>query len=334
MTTSKTPAVSVGIPVYNGSDYIAEAIESVLSQTFGDFELIVSDNCSTDNTGQIVCSFDDPRIRYIRNSENLGLVGNSNKCLELARGNYISILHHDDIMMPDNIERKVRLLNEHRDVGFVHSNIFIIDPEGEVVSRNIWNKDSRSDYVEKGITIFHRFLQSLPLGASIFIGAVLARRECYERLGGFSAELPHCSDSEMWMSMSLFYNVACFGTPLVKYRVHPSSASSSWGDYTSLPYLKEHYVAATMVFKKHSDHIPHANKWRKRVFSSFGEQAMKRSCKASADGDFSSGKAYFREALRMCPTIYNSIQFWKATARLAAGPYGNKLYLALRNAFQ
>jgi glycosyltransferase involved in cell wall biosynthesis len=334
MTNPTLPSVSVGIPVYNGSDYIAEAIGSVLGQTFSDFELIVCDNCSTDNTAVIVRSFDDPRIRYIRNSENLGLVGNSNRCLELARGNYISILHHDDIMMPDNLKRKVRLLNEHSDVGLVHSNICIIDPLGKVVSQNIWARESRKDYVEKGMTIFHRLLRALPLGASIFIGAVLARRECYERLGGFSMELPHCSDSEMWMRISLFYNVACIGAPLVKYRVHPTSASSSWGDYTSLPYLKEHYVAAKMVFKKHPDHIPHAKKLKKLVFSSFGKQAMKRSCKASADGDFSSGKAYFREAFRMSPTIYNDIQCWKAMARLAAGPYGNKLYLALRNAFQ
>ena len=84
MIGSHISKVNICIPVYNGSAYIAESINSVLAQTYEDFQLIVCDNCSTDNTGEIVRSFQDPRITYIRNAENLGLVGNANRCLELA----------------------------------------------------------------------------------------------------------------------------------------------------------------------------------------------------------------------------------------------------------
>ena len=98
MTIFGDSSVSVCTPVYNGGDYIEQTIRSILAQTYENFQLIVCDNCSTDNTEEIVRSFKDPRIFYNRNERNLGLVGNANRCLELAEGDYVHILHHDDIM--------------------------------------------------------------------------------------------------------------------------------------------------------------------------------------------------------------------------------------------
>ena len=330
MTNAISPKVSVCIPVYNGSDYIAESIESVLVQTYKDFELIVCDNCSTDNTEEIVRNFNDSRIRYVRNQKNLGGVGNANRCLELAAGEYISIWHHDDCMMPDNLERKVCLLDEHPDVGFVHSNIMIIDSKGEVVSSNIWNEDSRHDYIKNGIEVFRKFMSYLPNGASVFIGTVLARHECYVRVGGFSREIPNCDDSEMWLRIALFYNVACIGSPLVKYRVHTDSLSSSWGDYKTIPYLKEHYRAAQMVFEKHGDRIPQVNKLKLQVSRSFGERAMSWAYNAFSNNDFSTGRTCLIEAMRMCHYNYNNTLFWKSAAMLVAGPKGLEYYRLLK----
>jgi glycosyltransferase involved in cell wall biosynthesis len=318
------------MPVYNGSAYIAEAIESVLSQTYKDFRLIVCDNCSTDNTEEIVRSFHDPRLTYVRNTENLGLVGNSNRCLDLSDGEYVCIFHHDDVMFPDNLERKVHFLDEHPEIGFVHSNIILIDSKGKVIASDIWNEDSRQDYIEDGQTVFRRYLACMPWSASIFIGAVLARRTCYERLGGFNPELPHCNDSEMWMRMLLFYNVACIGTPLVKYRVHPTSTSSNWGDYTSINYLKEHYLAATMIFNKYRDHVPQSGRLKRQVSLAFAERALNLACKAFNDGDFASGRALFMEAVRMSPGVIKKRLFWKTTAGLAVGPAGVRFYQNVR----
>ena len=332
MANAKFPKVSIGMPVYNGADYIAESIASVLAQTYRVFELIVCDNCSTDNTKEIVRGFSDPRIRYIRNPKNLGLVGNANRCLELATGEYIGILHHDDVMMPDNLERKVRLLDEHPNVGFVHSNIILIDSKGEVVSWNIWSEDSRRDYIESGMKVFQRFLAYFPLGASIFIGAVLARRECYERLGGFSSELPHCNDGEMWMRMSLFYNVACIGTPLVKYRVHPMSTSSNFGDWTSAPYLREHYLAVKMIFEKYREQVPDSKNLARKVSFAFAEQALRLANIHIGRGEFPIGKILFNEAKRLNPNIFKREAFWITAAKLMAGPKGVSLYKKLRNA--
>ena len=334
MSDARISKVSVCIPVYNGSDYIAESINSVLAQTYEDFHLIVCDNCSTDNTEEIVRSFQDPRLTYVRNGENLGLVGNANRCLELSKGEYVCIWHHDDVMLPENLERKVHLLDDHPEIGFVHSNLILIGDSGEIVAQEIWNEDSRRDYAEDGLSVFHRYLHYLSCGrgASIFIGAVMARRKCYEKLGGFSPELPHCNDSEMWMRMMLFYNVACIGTPLVKYRVHPTNASSSWGDRTSINNFKEHYLAAMIIFDKYSEHIPQANSLKKKISLAFAERSIKLARNAFAIGKYDTGRMFFNEAVRISPRIFKNPVSWVTVGGLAIGPIGIKLYQSLNKA--
>ena len=265
-----SPKVSVCIPVYNGSASIAESIASVLGQTFKDFRLIVCDNCSTDNTEEVVQSFHDPRLTYVRNEKNLGLVGNANRCLSLADGEYICILHHDDVMLTENLELKVRLLDDHPEVGFVHSNIFVTDAEGQVITQ--WVEDSRRDYIEDGMKVFHRYITRMDIGALIFIGAVLARRACYEQLGGFRLDLPHTSDNEMWMRMSLFYDVACVGKPLVKWRQHTTSASSAWG--LDIAWLEEHFLATRIIFQEYQNQIPDLKSLKKEVDERFVKQAL------------------------------------------------------------
>jgi glycosyltransferase involved in cell wall biosynthesis len=328
------PKVSVCMPVYNGGDYIAESIESVLSQTYEDFDLIVSDNCSTDNTEEIVRSFNDSRVNYFRNTKNLGQTGNVNRCLELAGGEYVCILHHDDIMLRDNLELKVRLLDEHPEVGFVHSNILLIDTHGKVIAENIWSEDSRRDYIEDGFSVFTRYLDYLPYGASIFIGAVVARKKCYDHLGGYNAEIPNCDDSEMWMRMMLFYKVACIGKPLVQYRVHSASASSSWGPYTSISYLKEHYRAAEIVFEKYKDHMPHFDSLWQNACYSFGKRALDLAGSAVFNRDFVKGREFIIGAIRFSPWIISKPDFWKIAAALLAGPKGISFYKAIKKFIQ
>ena len=326
MTNSSTPKVSVCIPVYNGSDYIAESIESVLGQTYKEFQLIVADNCSTDNTEEIVRNFHDPRLTFIRNKQNLGLAGNFNRCLELAKGEYVCIWHHDDVMLPDNLEFKVHLLDEHLDVGFVHSNLILIDNKGEVVAPEIWYEGSRHDYIEDGLTAFKKYLSYLPCGAGIFIGAVLARRSCYEKIGQFSVKLPHCLDSEMWMRMMLFYTIACIGTPLVKYRIHPTTASKAWGEWDSIPFLKEHYEVTKIIFKKYNEHIPNANNLIEQNTRNFGKRALYLANRKLGMDDYSAARNFINEAVCFNPAIKKTKAFWKSKAKLAAGPKVNKFY--------
>jgi glycosyltransferase involved in cell wall biosynthesis len=321
-----SPKVSVCIPVYNGSNYIAECIESVLGQTYKDFRLIICDNCSTDNTADIVRSFRDSRITYVRNPENLGLVGNTNRCLSLAEGEYICILHHDDMMLPENLERKVRLLDENSGVGFVHSNIFVIDSKGQILRE--WIEDSRRDYIEDGMKVFHRYITRMPLGAMVFIGAVLARRSCYQRLGQFLPDPPHCNDSEMWMRMSLFYNVGYIGTPLVKWRQHSTSESSELG--LEVDWLEEHYLATKIILNKYRDRIPHRLELREQVFENFAKEAFIRGREAFWRGNYALSKGYLKFAVRVHPKFIQSKEFWWLIIRLLAGPKLGKVYRSVK----
>ena len=333
MSVSTPPKVSVCMPVYNGGDYIADSIQSVLTQTYKNFNLIVCDNCSTDNTEEIIRNFNDPRLIYVRNKKNLGLVGNHNRCLELANGEYVYFLHHDDIMLPDNLALKVRLLDKHPRVGLVHSNIMIIDDKGEIVAENIWYKNSRRDYIKRGREIFDECLGYLHFGASIFIGSVMARRKCYEKVGKFSPELPHCNDSEMWIRMSLFYDVACIGTPLVKYRVHQKTASSNWGDYSSVAYVKEHYLAAMSIFNAYYHLIPDSHRRKKKVSKFFAERSIKLAKTAIVNGDYFSAKTFVKEAIRMYSWIIKNPFFWIVIGGISVGPSGLKYFKSAKKAF-
>lgn len=126
------PTVSIGLAVFNGEKYLAKAIDSILVQTFTDFELIICDNDSSDCTESICRQYaaQDPRIHYYRNPTNIGGVNNENLTFELSRGKYFRLMAHDDLLTPELIKKSVAILEEHPEVILCYSNIVIIDSEG------------------------------------------------------------------------------------------------------------------------------------------------------------------------------------------------------------
>lgn len=129
------PRVSLGLPVYNGDRYLEEALESICSQTFRDFELIVSDNASTDRTSEICRKLAerDPRVRYFRNETNVGAAPNYNRVFALARGEFFKWVAHDDLYDPDYLLRCVEALDRDPGVVLAHSAAVDIDAEGKVL---------------------------------------------------------------------------------------------------------------------------------------------------------------------------------------------------------
>ena len=113
--------VSVLIPVYNASSFLRESISSILNQTFTDFELILLNDASTDNSREIIKEFKDPRIRYYENKQNLGISGSRNRLMELAEGEYLAVMDNDDVSLPERLDRQVNYLNEHPEVSVVGS---------------------------------------------------------------------------------------------------------------------------------------------------------------------------------------------------------------------
>jgi glycosyltransferase involved in cell wall biosynthesis len=132
--STASPKLSIGLAVYNGENYIKEALDSILAQTFEDFELIITDNASTDKTHEICTEYaaKDQRIRYYRNEQNLGASRNQSLSFELSRGKYFKLAAHDDICAPDFFQKCVAVLDQNPDVVLCYPQTKIINEHGEV----------------------------------------------------------------------------------------------------------------------------------------------------------------------------------------------------------
>jgi glycosyltransferase involved in cell wall biosynthesis len=135
-STTRSPRVSVGMPVFNGEKYMAQALDSILAQTFQDFEIVISDNASTDHTEQICRSYviRDPRIRYYRNEINCGAARNHNRVFALARGEYFKWQSHDDYCAPEFLAACVAVLDRDPEVVLCFPRTLIIDEENQPLS--------------------------------------------------------------------------------------------------------------------------------------------------------------------------------------------------------
>ncbi|MCX7629482.1 MAG: glycosyltransferase [Geminicoccaceae bacterium] len=135
MSEAAAPLITVGLPVFNGEAYLEEAIRSVLAQTFEDWELIVSDNASTDRTAEIArdLAASDRRVRYLRNEHNLGAAANYNRTFALARGRYFKWLAHDDRLLPEYFAKTVRVLDADPEVVLCNGTVAYIDEKGEII---------------------------------------------------------------------------------------------------------------------------------------------------------------------------------------------------------
>lgn len=136
---TKRPHVSIGMPVYNGANYMQEAIDSILNQTYKDFELIITDNDSDDETQEICERYADldKRVRYYRNKDNIGAARNYNKVFYLSRGDYFKWVAHDDVLAPEFLEEAVKILDERPEIIAVQSEVKIINRNSEVIENYV-----------------------------------------------------------------------------------------------------------------------------------------------------------------------------------------------------
>ena len=220
-----TRAVSVCVPTYNGADYIEEALRSIVNQSYQDFELLIVDDGSTDATLDIVQSFSDPRIQVHRNPERLGIPANWNRCLDLAGGEFVCVFHQDDVMLPDNLERKVQLLSADETLGFVHSAVEALVDESAPSSFADWIEDATEDTVFDGLEYFRTLLLH---GNRVCAPTVMARRHALLEQSGFDKDLGFACDYAMWLRLCMTYRVGFLARPLVGYRWHGGNASHAY----------------------------------------------------------------------------------------------------------
>ncbi len=226
-----SPTVSFVVPCYKLAHLLRECIESILCQTYGNFEVLIMDDCSPDNTPEVAQSFQDPRVKYIRNDPNLGHLRNYNKGISLARGKYIWLISADDYLRHTRIlEDYVSLLDKNPRIGYTCcSGISVVDGrEADVVWYSVY---SLRDRVVSG----HVFLRKLLKANIVLAASGLVRRECYEKISTFpvSRGMEWTGDWYLWCLFALFFDVGYFAEPMVCYREHRLSMTKILKDQNS-----------------------------------------------------------------------------------------------------
>ena len=270
----KSPKVSVIIPTYNQAKFINNAIESVLKQSFRDFEIIVVNDGSTDNTEAIVKGFIDFRIRYIGHSNNLGLSEARNNGIRASRGEYIALLDSDDEFLPEKLDIQAKLLQkEPSDVGVVCAWSYNIDENGNYISKRFLPR--------KGGYIFEDLLSTNYMS----VPALLIRRECFEKVGLFDSSLDGQEDWDMWIRIAKYYKFSLIKIPLARRRIHPNRISS---------HLEKKVITAKRIIKKYINEL----KIRRKIHSRHYFYIGRRYCYM---GKTTLGRKFLYQAIKLYP---------------------------------
>jgi glycosyltransferase involved in cell wall biosynthesis len=282
------PKVSVVIAAYNRARFLAECIESVLSQSFHDFEVVIVDDGSTDNTREVVSRYLPPAKYFYQ--ENQGAPATYSKGIELARGDYIALLGSDDALLEDALQKGVEVLDRWPNVGFSYGQAYIMDEEGHIteLSRPRHRKGS---YVRSG----REEIKDLILGNYITGSTTMIRRSCFAEVGLFNPVFYRGSeDFDMWVRLAKRYDVAYIDSPLAKYRVHRQSLSAG-------RQVDEVKLAHGLILESIFDDGELGHQYDKLRAQANYHFYCRLARIARARGEFKTGRSYLLKALRVYP---------------------------------
>jgi len=249
------PKISVCIPVKNGGAFLPLAVESVLAQSLDDTELVIVDNCSTDGTAQWIeqRTARAPRIRFYRNSTDIGMTANFNACLKQAQGEYVKFLCADDLLLPQSLQRMSRVLDDDPRVSLVVGARRLIDESGAKIATRRY---ARRDMSVPGLKVINRCLfGGNDIGEP---SAVMFRRAAARR--GFQESLLQLMDLEMWFYLLEHGDLASLADEVCAIRRHPGQITRGsiatgtlidenialFEDYGGRPYIKKTWFNMTM----------------------------------------------------------------------------------------
>lgn len=211
------PRVTVLMPVRNVAPFLDTAVESVLRQTFPDFEFVIVDDGSSDRSAAIAAGFHDPRIRVVRNATSLGLARSLNRGLAMSRGEYVARFDGDDVCAPERLAAQVAYLDAHPGVAAVGAQAAMIDVDG----RRIWWASQRVPTTDLGVRWCQMFETPVIHGAAMFRRAVVQ-----DELGGYDESFRVGEDADLWRRLARRHAIVNLPDSLVARRVHPWSTSS------------------------------------------------------------------------------------------------------------
>ena len=220
--------VSILIPAYNHEKYIAEAIQSVLDQTYQDFEILITDNGSTDSSAEIIKQFKDPRIKLFTFPINQGVSRCLNTMIQESTGEFIANFTSDDIWLPNKLEKQVHFLEKNPQIGAVFSYAEIIDNLG-----NIFVDEShfyKKVFLQPNRTRFEWLKHFFLNGNCLCYPSALIRAKTQHEIGKHDERLAMLHDLDLWIKMCMKHDIHILPEKLVKYRVHKAQASNLSGD--------------------------------------------------------------------------------------------------------
>ncbi len=202
---SKKPSITIAIPSYNKAAQIERCIQSAVANSSLVEKIIVVDNCSTDKTFELAKKF-EPQITCVRNETNLGMSGNFNRCIELCNTDWLMILHADDTILPNAIEKYLKLIESNPEIGLIHADSYTVIEDDETTKT--YHPRNTKEIYSAGTEAL-----TCPYGVC---SAVMVKKEAYDKLGGFiSTSLS--SDVEMWARVATHYAVGSINEPTVTY---------------------------------------------------------------------------------------------------------------------
>jgi glycosyltransferase involved in cell wall biosynthesis len=271
------PTVSVIIPAYNQGEYLQEAIQSVLVQTLNDFELVVVDDGSTDETCFIVKRFSDDRLHYIY-QENQGLSAARNTGIKATKGRYLTFLDSDDMFQPEKLRLLVEELETNKNIGLVAGQAVPIDQDGNSIGR-IFNKPVPVD------------VRHLLLTNPLHVGSVLLRRSWQEKVGFFDEALRSYEDWDMWLRLVRSgCRMGWVDRPVSFYRFHPDQMVRNSRQMTE---------ATFAVLNKFFSDPALSNEWLEMKNLAYSSAYLRATVQAYAAGKYTQAKSYLNEAIKL-----------------------------------
>lgn len=300
-TNDTAPMVSVILPTYNRSAILGKSIKSVLDQTFQDFELIIVDDGSNDNTADVVKKFEDKRIKYIKKQTNKGAASAMNTGIRTSKGYFVSIQNSDDIWLPEKLETEIKAFQKAGPrVGVVYVGAYRIfnGKKFYVPSPRVKKKEGK--------------IHNQILKGNFVNGLSLIKKDCLEKVGLYDDSLPGLEDWELYIRLSKYYDFKFVDRPLIMAKFSPDSLSI-------VPSIS--IDSTKMILKKHFKEF---NRNKKALSMNYGLLGYW----SFLDGEIKIGRKYYKKAIKLQPF---KLQFYPP---LIISFFGQKTFNTFLKIFQ
>lgn len=294
--------VSICIPNYNNAEFIKECIESCLSQNYENLEIIIIDDCSTDNSLEIIKQFQDPRIKLFKNQINIGRLKNINQCFKKASGELVTILPSDCCLnLNSSIKERVEMFIKNQDLVMVFSGVRLIDEKGRIIGEKI-------PFSQNIIESSDNFFRILSRGNIIYTGSNLIKKEALKKINFFPENLSVSGSRDWyaWLKLTLLGRVGYISKPLFCERIHSRNITSL--QEKSLEIAENEYL----ILKKIFNNLPPSKKYLEEekilAFQSFLEHLIIKAFSSSLNGDLKLALSYL-DFIKKTLSSYNKIRY-------------------------